>query len=196
MISEVDIGESRRVINGLIQEGIIVSSDKKFVDFFLAKAESSLATAQALLKISINNRFKIDLNLSISFDAYMWVVNASYYSMFYSATALLAKYNHRIKTIQSIHQLTYHALVYYFLDCDKKLTHHILEQYRFTEQHAAELLQIAEQKAREQIEKIKLELTKRGEFTYDMGKIAERSKAETSIKRAQEFLTLVKELML
>ncbi len=116
--------------------------------------------------------------------------------MFYAGTALLAKYNHRLKIDQGVHPLTYHALVYYFLDNDKKLSKHILEQYQQAENEAAELLQAAEQEAREQIETIKFELSKRREFTYEMGKIAERNKAETSIKRAESFLMLIKELIL
>jgi len=116
--------------------------------------------------------------------------------MFYSATALLAKYNHRLKVDQGSHPLTYHALIYYFLDNDKKLTKHILEQYKQAEEEASELLQTAEQKAREQVEQLKFELSKRREFTYEMGKIAEKGKAQTSINRAKEFLALVKELIL
>jgi len=116
--------------------------------------------------------------------------------MFYAATSLLAKYNHRIKVEQGLHSLTYHAVVYYFLDNDKKLTKHIIEQYKLAELEASELLQTAEQRARNHIEQVNLELSKRRTFTYEMGKIAEKNKAETSIKRSEEFLTLVKEMIL
>ena len=166
------------------------------MDFFLKKAEQSVYTAQTLFKISEEPTLKENLNLQLTYESYTWVINASYYAMFYAATALLAKHNHSLKAEQSIHSLTYHVLVYYFLDNDKKLSKHFLEQYKQAEEEAAELLQIAEQEAREKIESVKFELTKRREFTYQMGKVAEKNKAETSVKRAESFLTLVKELIL
>ena len=195
MITDKDIGVSREVVNRLIREGSIIEADQKFVEFFLKKAETSLQTAQIILKISNNAKIKTELQLQATYDGYMWIINTAYYSMFYAVTSLLAKYNHRIKVEQGLHALTYHALVYYFLDLDKKLAKHIIEQYQQAELEASELLQTAEQKAREHIEKVKFELSKRREFTYEMGKIAEKSKAETSIKRAEEFLTLVKEMI-
>ena len=196
MITEKEILESRKIIKKLIEEGIIIKSDDKFILFFLEKAKSSLETAKGLFKLSQNQNLKETLKLSPDYEGYLWTINASYYSMFYAATSLLAKYNHRIKTTQGIHSLTYHALVYYFLDNDQKLTKHLLEQYQSIEQEAEELLQLAEKEARDNVEQVKFELTKRREFTYEMGKIAEKNKAETSIKRAEDFLTLARELII
>ncbi|MFH1636948.1 MAG: hypothetical protein ABIB71_00820 [Candidatus Woesearchaeota archaeon] len=194
MIEDKDIANSRKIIQDLIKNNWIVSSDDSFVNFFLTKSETSLQTAQALLGISQTGKLKQELNLPSEYDAYMWVVNSAYYSMFYAATSLLAKYNHRIKIKQGTHSLTYHALVYYFLDSGK-LARHILEQYKKAEQEVSELLQVSELEARKHLESVKFELYKRQEFTYYMGKVAERSKAVTSISRAKEFLTLAKELI-
>lgn len=196
MITDKEIEQSRSIIKQLIEEGSIREANQEFVDFFLKKAENSLNTAYALLKISTSSEIKESMGLPDSYDAYLWMINTAYYTMFYAATALLAKFSHRIKKEQGIHALTYHALVYYFLDNDKKLTKHVLEQYQAAEQEASELLQVVEQKARDKIEMVKYELSKRREFTYEMGKIAERNKAETSIRRAEDFITLVKEIIL
>lgn len=196
MITEKDILASRSIIKRLISEEKVREADKRIVDFFAGKAESSLQTAIALLKISESQDAKKLLKLPRGYDAYMWAINAGYYSMFYAATALLASYNHRLKVDQGIHYLTYHALVYYFLDSDKKIAKHILEQYSLAEKEASELLQAAENKAKEQIDNVRMELSKRREFTYEIGKIAEKNKAETSAKRAAEFVTLVKELII
>lgn len=196
MIAEKEILESRQIIKQLIEEGTIIEADDSFVTFFLKKAENSLETAKGLFKLSQNPDSKKILKLPFDYEGYLWVVNSAYYSMFYAATALLAKYGHRLKVERGTHYLTYHALVYYFLDDDKKLTKHILEQYQSAEREAEELLQLAERKAGEKVEQINFELTKRREFTYEMGKIAEKNKAETSIKRAEDFLTLAKELIL
>ena len=61
-----------------------------------------------------------------------------------------------------------------------------IEQYHLAGEEASQLLQTAEQKAREKIETVGFELSKRREFTYGMGKIAEKNKAQTSLERAKE----------
>ncbi len=195
MITEKEVSESRKIIQQLIEEGNVIKADNNFVNFFLNKAKHSLETSKGLFKLSQNQDLKKALRLSQDYEGYLWVINSSYYCMFYAATALLAKYNHRIKISHGVHALTYHALIYYFLDNDQKLTKHLLEQYQAIEKEAEELLQLVEQKARDNVEQVKFELTKRREFTYEMGKIAEKNKAETSIKRAEDFLTLVRELI-
>lgn len=196
MINEKDILISRKIMQKLISDEAVKEADEKFITFFMGKAETSLQTAMALLKLSDSNEAKRLLQFPQGYDAYMWVINAGYYSMFYAATALLAAHNHKLNVGQGIHSLTYHALVYYFLDSDKKIAKHMLEQYSIAEREASELLQAVETKAKEQIGNVRLELSKRREFTYEIGKTAEKHKAETSVKRASEFLTLVKELML
>jgi uncharacterized protein (UPF0332 family) len=153
-------------------------------------------TADCLSKISDNAELKKNLSFPAQFESYVWIINASYYSMFYTATALLAFHGHKIKSEQGIHALTYNALIYYFLDNDKKLEKHILEKYRQVEKEAAELLQLAQEEARGQIERVKYEMEKRRIFTYYMGVSAEKSKAHTSFQRAKEFITLAKEMMI
>ena len=122
MITEKEILKSRQIIKRLIEEETIVKADERFIIFFLKKAESSLETAKGLFKLSQDQKLKETLKLSPEYQGYLWVINSSYYSMFYVATSLLAKYGHRIKTEQGIHSLTYHALIYYFLYNYHKLT--------------------------------------------------------------------------
>lgn len=148
MITEQHLKESRNIIQQLIQEEKIIPAKQSYVDFFLKKAEQSLETAHALFQLTQDPKLKTLLQLPPTYEGYMWVINTAYYTMFYAATSLLAKYGHRIKAEQNIHSLTYHALIYYFLDNDKKLPKHILEQYHSAEKEASELLQFAEQKAR------------------------------------------------
>jgi len=71
MITEQDIKESRSAIQKLIQEGLIIHSDQKYVDFFLKKAEQSLQTAQGIFKISQEPSLKESLLLSLSYEGYM-----------------------------------------------------------------------------------------------------------------------------
>lgn len=195
MITEQSIIESRKIIKQLIEEEKIVAADAKFVSFFIKKAENALETAILLYTLSLNREKKEMASLHQEYDGFVWVINTAYYAMFYAATALLAKHKHRIKEDKGIHALTYHALVYYFLDNDKKLAKHYVEQYQQAEKESLEILQIAEAQARQQIENVKFELEKRRIFTYEMGQNAEQAKAKTSLERAKEFLTVVKELL-
>ena len=69
MITDKDIENSRKVLLRLIQEGIVVSVDSKYVNFFLKKAEQSLETAHAILKISYNQELRsIEVLLSLKLN--------------------------------------------------------------------------------------------------------------------------------
>ena len=78
---------------------------------------------------------------------------------------------------------------------DNKLQKHFIEQYKESYDNAEQLLQISEEKAIEMVEHFNFEHTKRTSFTYEVGKIAERNKANTSLKRAEEFLIEVRNIM-
>jgi uncharacterized protein (UPF0332 family) len=173
----MDEKESKSIIAQLISEGKIGSPERETKEFFLNKSEESLEVAERLLLISQDKQD--------SLKSYMWVISTSYYSMFYSATALLAYFGQRIKTSVGVHKLTYHALVYYFHVLDKKIQKYLLQSYEDLYEDAEELLQTTEQKAIELLENFKFEQAKRTTFTYDLGVYAQENKALTSSKRAR-----------
>lgn len=177
MVDEKQIEKSSAVIKQLIQEGKIVKPKPKTADFFLKKSRNALTISERLLNLFEEEQL----------DTHTWVINTAYYSMFFAATALLAKHNHKINVDQGIHTLTYHALVHYFIKEDSKLKWQLMENYRDAVKEAEELLQITEKKLKELVIDLKLELTKRKTFTYDVGEEAERSKALTSYNRAKQF---------
>ena len=119
-----------------------------------------------------------------SFNGLLWVVNASYYSMFYIARALLENEGIKIKTDMSIHAVTFDALVSYFY-LTGRLQNDLLKDFIEAKEDAAEIL--GKQKADELIEEYFFEKKKRGTFTYNMGEILVKSKAKTSLERAQKF---------
>ena len=180
MLDEKEKKEIRSIMLQLIKENKIVKPPTTTESFFLDKARNSLQVAKRILNISEDN--------ADSLESYMWVVNASYYCMFYAATALLSHFNHRIDVSAGIHKLTYHALAYYFLIDDKKLQKHFIEEYKESYEDAEQLLQISETKAVEMVKYFSFEHSKRIEFTYEIGKVAEKNKARTSLKRAENFL--------
>lgn len=187
MLDEKQRKKSEALIKQLISENKIVKAYPKTKSFFLEKAINSLQLSKRIYEISVDE--------DDSLEGYMWVINTSYYAMFFAATSLLAHFNHKIDSDVGIHKLTYHALVYYFLLDDNKLQKHFIEQYKESYDNAEQLLQISEEKAIEMVEHFNFEHTKRTSFTYEVGKIAERNKANTSLKRAEEFLIEVRNIM-
>lgn len=125
----------------------------------------------------------------------MWMINTAYYSMFFAATALLAKYGHKINSETGIHKLTYHALIHYFIKEESRLKRKLAEEYSSVVEDAEELLQIGEHKLKELVINLDYEQDKRKIFTYEMGQIAEKQKAETSYNRAKEFVAEVMKLL-
>jgi uncharacterized protein (UPF0332 family) len=177
MLEDEKIKESSRIIKKLISEGKITKPKIGSVDFFIEKSKQSISVASRLLELEDEEGLTAD----------MWVINASYYSIFFAATALLAKFNHKIDSEQGIHKLTYHAIVHYFFAEDKKLEKHFIEEYKDAAQEAEELLQLSEKKAEQMINDFDNEITKRKIFTYDLGRTAEKNKAKTSLERAKNF---------
>ena len=153
--------------------------------FFIEKSRNSLAISQRL----------VELFEEEDLDTHVWVINSAYYSMFFAATALLAKYNHKININQGVHKLTYHALIYYFIQQENKLKKQIMEQYQEAVEEAEELLQLSESKIKKLVEDFNFEQDKRKIFTYELGKIAEKNKAQTSYERAKNFFQEIEKII-
>jgi uncharacterized protein (UPF0332 family) len=182
MLDKKALEESKSIIQKLVRDGKIINPPLDQKSFFLAKAINSLQISKRLLKLAEEENL----------DTYMWVINTSYYSMFFATICLLAHFNKKIKSEIGIHKLTYHALVYYFVIEDNKLQKHFIEEYKDTYDDAEQMLQITEEKAISLIENFKFEHVKREQFTYDVGRVAEKNKATTSAQRAEEFLTQIR----
>ena len=179
--------QSKSIISQLIKEGKITKPIPGTKDFFLAKSHESLQLSKRI--------FAIAQDENETLKSYMWVIAIAYYSMFFAATALLAHFGRKIDSEIGIHKLTYHALVYYFLVADNKLQKHFIEEYKDVYDNVEVLLQTSEQKALDIMENFKLEQGKRTRFTYEMGQIAEKQKAQTSLERAEEFVLEIRKLM-
>ena len=185
MLEDKRLKESSGIIKKLILDGRIVKPKEGTIKFFMEKSTQSIAVASRLLEIEKEENMAAD----------MWVINSSYYAMFFAAASLLAKFGHAIKTEIGIHRLTYHALVHFFVVEDKKLEKHFMEEYKDAVEEANELLQMSERKADEMIKDFGNEMSKRKIFTYDLGKTAERVKAETSLSRAKNFVKEVERII-
>lgn len=192
MLQEKKLNEAKNRVKQFISDGLIKTKGKpKYVDFYLKNADNSIDSAKALFELSTNYDKSQFLGFT-SFNGLLWVVNASYYSMFYMARALLEKEGIKIKTDFSIHAVIFDSIIYYFY-LSGKLQKELLDDFIEAKEDASELL--GKQKADELMEDYFFEKKKRGTFTYDMGEVLVQSKAKTSLERAQRFRREIKKML-
>lgn len=118
----------------------------------------------------------------------LWVIVTSYYSMYYIANAALYKMGYKIGGKIS-HKVTADALIVFIRNRLKK---ELLEEY---EEAQEEALAIMGKKADEIIIHFDKELEKRSVFQYESTEEIKRAKAETSLKRAKEFIFEMKKVL-
>ena len=193
MLDEKKINEIKKNAENLIKDGTLAKGgDGKEVKFFIDNSRNSFNSAKLLFEVSTNTQLK-NLTGFQDFDGFLWVINSSYYSMFYMARALLESEGITVKTNESsIHFIVFNALVYYF-HLTKKLEKGFIEEFRDAEIESSELL--GKQKAKELVEDYFFEKEKRGRFTYEMGEIAIQGKAQTSLERAKKFNERIRKLL-
>ena len=118
--------------------------------------------------------------------------------MFYNAICLLTHINVDLEDISdSIHILTYQALVYFFYIKDNKIEAEYLDEFKKNmEESDKRLKTLAKIRTDEIISNFKNARVDRGKYTYELGEIAELKSAETSIRRADAFDILADNLMI
>ncbi|MFH1249067.1 MAG: hypothetical protein V1660_02855 [archaeon] len=163
----------------------------KFTDFFINNSRDSLDCAKLLFDASTKKEIQKSIGFP-NFNGFLWVINASYYSMFYMARALLESGGIKIKTDESIHLVTFNALVYYFY-LTGKIQKSLIEEFDDAGEEASQAL--GKEKARLLVEDYSYEKAKRGRFTYEMGEIAMQNKAETSLNRAKKFNEEIRKIL-
>jgi len=201
MIDKERINEAKRNVKQYVDDGLLKLGDKdapKFVDFFMANAESSLRTASILQEISDENALKETLKVGMDFESYLWVIVSSYYAMFYAATAILVKQGIRT-TGQIVHKVTADVLIHFF-GSNEKLAK-LLEQYEEAQAVGLELvgredlMKRMQKKADELIIAYEGERKKRSKFQYDIGVQAKKGYAQTSLERAKDFVFEIRKLV-
>ena len=208
MLEDKKIEEAKKNAVKCINAGIIAKTrDSKYADFFIKNAKDSLDSAKVLFEISVNEKTKNTLGMP-NFNGFLWVINSSYYSMFYMARALLESIGVKIKSDESIHFLVFNALIYYFYSTGK-LEKHFIEDFEDAQEESSEILgkekvnssgiskfpSQAQEKAKEMISDYSSEKEKRAKFTYETGEIAMKNKAETSLNRAKKFNEEVRKIL-
>jgi len=155
-----------------LKTGHIKKSDgnKRFARFFFGRSQNSLLTAGILYQISNDPKDKASLKIDDSYEAFMWTIVSSYYSMFYMASALIAIKGIKVGEID-VHRNVRNAFLRLYIensDLERKLG------IDYTE-------------CKEMAQDLMAERDKRSKYQYDIGMNAMRKDAETSVKCARNF---------
>ncbi len=163
MLSDKRIDEAKNNVRSYLQESLLEKKDFKSLVFetYMRNHRESLDVAKELHKQGLSN---------------LWVIIASYYSMFYIANAVLYKLGYKVGH-KIAHKVTADALIVLVRD---KLKDNILENFEFA---ADEALAISDN----QIQNFDFERVKRGRLQYETTDEIKLTKAETSLERAKEF---------
>lgn len=192
MLEDKQIEEAKKNAIKSINDGrIIKTKESKYIEFFVKNARDSLGSAKALFELSVNKNIRDSLGMP-NFNGFLWVINSSYYSMFYMARALLESTGVKIKTDESVHFLVFNALIYYFYS-NGKLEKHFIEDFENAHEESSQIL--GKEKAKEMISNYSNEKEKRSKFTYEIGEIAMKAKAETSLERAKKFNEEIRKML-
>jgi len=172
----------KRKIETYLKREQLLKSDEytKFEKPYLKKARKNFTVANLMFKISNEDGFKKILALSSDFEIYDWVIVVSYYSMYVSALAALAKLGFK----STSHTATIIVLEHYYVHKQKNLdVKHILQltkAYSLTE---------------DLIDKLIRTKTKRETAQYDATPAISRENAVSALKDAEEFITKIEEIL-
>lgn len=192
MLDENKLKEIQSRVKQFLNDGTIKTKQEvEFVDFFLDNSKKSLRCANALYDLSTNKELQTLIGYS-DFDGLLWVVNASYYSMFYMARALLESEGIKIKSELSVHSITFDAMINFFY-INGKLQKKLVEDFVESLEETSEIL--GKQKADLLMEDYFFEKGKRATFTYKTKNIVIKAKAQTSLQRAIRFNDEIKKIL-
>lgn len=114
----------------------------------------------------------------------LWVVVASYYSMFYMACAYLYKLGYKVED-EIVHQVVNESLI---VQTRHKIKNHILENYSEEKDKALVIVD-------NYLDNYERERGKRASFQYQTTEEIKENKAKTSLNRAKEFTELIREIL-
>lgn len=177
MLNKDRIREAEKNIKSYLNEGLlkkVKDANRNILNTFRRNSEESLRVADFLFRNNMSS---------------LWVIVSSYYAMYYIANAVLYKVGYKVGHRIS-HKVTSDALIVFVKD---RLKERLLEDFEEAKNEALELTQV---KADEIIESFDFERLKRSKFQYRMTETVKRSKAETSLKRAKNFVFELEKLLI
>ena len=173
MLDEKRIKEAEKNVRDYLQSYMLKKHtfQKEIMFVLVNNAKESLETAEFL-----KENKKSDL----------WIIVTSYYSMFYIANAVLFKIGYKVGN-KIPHKVTSDALIVYVRN---KLKTQLLEDYEQAQNEALPGIQ-----ADNLLEEFDKERVKRGTLQYETTAIEKNAKAQTSLKRAKNFVFEMRKLL-
>ena len=171
-MDEKRIKQAEDNFKNYLREGKIMKEfnpNKLIYETYLRNARESLKVANLLFQNNASS---------------LWVVVTSYYSMFYMACAYLYKLGYKTKH-EIVHQVVNESLI---VQGRHKIKNHLLKAYEIEKEEA---LSISDN----YLKGYGFEKVKRSTFQYETTENIKESKAQTSLNRAKEFLTLIEEIL-
>ncbi len=156
-------------------------------DGLLKKEKNEAARLMYLRNADLSIRLAEEISHS-SLKPHIWTVVVSYYSMFYMANAVLLHLGYKTGR-KVVHKVTSDALIVLALG---RLKTGLLEEYESIREDAMEIASIRSESLLIDYER---ELRKRSKFQYEMTAEVKETMAETSLKRAKEFILEMRKLM-
>ena len=172
----------RKKIERYLKKEQLFKSDeyKRLEKPFLAKSRKNFTVANLLFKVSEQEDVRKMLNLASDFEVYDWAIIVSYYSMYVSALAALARQGFKSKS----HTATIIVLEYYNIHQHKNLEVKHIQQltkaYTLSEDLINKLIQTK---------------TKRETAQYDATPSISRENAVSALADADEFITKIEEIL-
>ena len=180
-------------INIYQKEGLFKKGEySNLTGFYVKNAEKTLQTADTLMQISENNELKKKLGLLDDFETYLWVITTSYYSMFYILNALFSKQGIKLGE-KIVHKVASDVFYFYFIK-NNKIAKELFEIYEEAKGQAMDLISYSEQ-AEKLFQDLEYERVKRHRFQYNMTESIKISYAQTSLRRAKDFINEIKILI-
>jgi len=153
------------------------------IKIYLERAQNEILASEVLMKISKDEELKKLFEFDQKTTFYSSVISHAYYSIFYSAKAILLKEGIKPSS-PNVHKKTYDFFKKYLVDT-KKLDKSLFDIYNDLVIKADELLDIFFE-----------EKKKRGDFTYKTIHQANIYPAEKSIENVKLFFANINEVIL
>jgi len=169
---EDKLKEAEDGYNAALRDKFIEKNSKQssFTAAYANFAKNSLTTAGLLFDITKDKAKREATKIDDSYNGNMWVIVSAYFSMFYMASALLAKKGIKVGRVDT-HKHVKNAFLHVYI------ANHFID-------HA---LGIDYTESKEIAEDLMAERKKRSKYQYNVGTKVLETDAELSLKRARNF---------
>ena len=152
-------------------------------DGLVKKARFEDIVYQTYLR-NASESLKVAEELSKNKTSSLWVVVSGYYSMFYIASAYVYKKGYKASW-ETVHKIINESLI---VLARQDLEKHFLEEYEEEKEKALFA-------SGNLLDKYESEKTKRARFQYETTEAIKEAKANTSLERAKNFVSVLRQLL-